>query len=200
MSLKIQFSEYPLECGTDEAGRGCLAGPVVAAAVILPSSFTNDLLNDSKQVSKTNRYELRTIIEEAAICYKVAFVNEARIDKTNILKASIQAMHLAIEGLAPQPEFISVDGNKFIPYNKVPYQTIVKGDSKFLNIAAASILAKTYRDDYMEELHRSFPQYQWNKNKGYPTKAHREAIKTHGITRHHRRSFNLLPKQFRLAL
>ena len=134
------------------------------------------------------------------MCYKVAFVNEARIDETNILKASIQAMHLAIAGLTPQPNFISVDGNKFIPYNKVPYQTIVKGDSKFLNIAAASILAKTYRDDHMEELHRSFPQYQWDKNKGYPTKAHREAIKTHGITRHHRRSFNLLPKQFRLAL
>ncbi|MEM1001966.1 MAG: ribonuclease HII [Bacteroidota bacterium] len=200
MSLKLQYSHFKLECGTDEAGRGCLAGPVVASAVILPQNFKNKDLNDSKQLSEAKRNKLRIQIEQEAIAWHVAFIEESIIDRINILKASIKAMHHSIDGLSQQPEFIVVDGNKFTPYNNIPFKTIVKGDSKFLNIAAASILAKTYRDEFMEKLHQDFPLYGWNRNKGYPTKGHREAIKKYGPTKFHRKSFKLLPEQYRLQL
>lgn len=200
MALKLRFSQFELECGTDEAGRGCLAGPVVAAAVILPFHYDNALLNDSKQLSEKNRSILRKEIEANAICFKVSFINEDIIDQINILNASIEAMRRSIIGLNPKPEFIAVDGNRFKPVNNIPFETIVKGDSKYLNIAAASILAKTYRDEYMERLHHDYPMYDWNSNKGYPTKAHREAIKKYGVTEHHRKSFKLLPEQYQLPL
>lgn len=200
MALKTQFSAFEFECGTDEAGRGCLAGPVTAAAVILPTVFSNALLNDSKQLSKKSRNTLRPIIESEAIAFAVEHVFETEIDSINILNASIKAMQNSISKLKIKPKFISVDGNKFKPYESIPHKTIIKGDSKYLNIAAASILAKTYRDAYMEKIHKEFPMYNWKKNKGYPTKEHRAAIKKYGITKYHRKSFRLLPEQYRLDL
>ena len=200
MALKIRFSTFDLECGTDEAGRGCLAGPVTAAAVILPSRFDNSLLNDSKQLSKKNRNLLRPIIESEAISFAVHHIFETEIDSINILNASIKAMHKSISKLNIDPHFIAVDGNKFKPYGSIPHKTVIKGDSKYLNIAAASILAKTYRDAYMEKIHEEFPMYNWNQNKGYPTKAHRAAIEKYGVTKYHRKSFRLLPEQYRLDL
>lgn len=198
--LKLKFSTYNLEAGTDEAGRGCLCGPVVAAAVILKDDFEHELLNDSKKLTEKQRKELRPYIEEHALAYAVAFVDEKKIDKINILQASILAMHKSIKKLKVQPEFIIVDGNKFKPFGKIPYETIVKGDAKFQSIAAASILAKTYRDEYMEKLAKKFPEYGYQNNKGYPTKQHRAAIKEFGATKHHRMSFKLLPTQLSLDL
>ena len=198
--LHPNFSGFTLEVDTDEAGRGCLAGPVVAAAVILPTDFSHPFLNDSKQLSEKKRQELRPIIEETAIAYAVSFVMQEEVDEINVLQASITAMHRAIEALKISPEFIIVDGNKFRNYQKIPHQTIVKGDSKYLSIAAASILAKTYRDDYMEKIHQEFPDYFWDKNKGYPTIEHRNAIRKFGATIHHRKTFKLLPEQLKLEL
>ena len=198
--LHPKFSSFSLEVGTDEAGRGCLAGPVVAAAVILPPDFSHAFLDDSKQLSEKKRQELRPIIEENAISYAVSFVMQDEIDEINILQASITAMHRAIDGLKIIPEFIIVDGNKFRKYQQIPHQTIVKGDSKYLSIAAASILAKTYRDDYMKKIHQEFPAYFWSKNKGYPTVEHRNSIREFGATIHHRKSFKLLPEQLKLEL
>lgn len=189
-----------MECGTDEAGRGCLAGPVTASAVILPSTFQNSILNDSKQLSEKKRVLLKPLIESEAISYAVHHVFENEIDSINILNASIKAMHGSISQLNVIPNYIIVDGNRFKPYKSVPYKTIVKGDSKYLNIAAASILAKTYRDAYMEKIHEEFPMYNWKKNKGYPTKEHRAAIEKYGVTKYHRKSFRLLPEQYRLDL
>ena len=189
--LLRNFSGFSFECGCDEAGRGCLAGPVVAAAVILPSGFTSDKLNDSKQLSEKAREELRPMIEENAITWGVAFVDNNEIDKINILNASILAMHRAIEKMTVSPEFIIVDGNRFKPYLNIPYQTIVKGDSKYLSIAAASVLAKTHRDEYMKNLHNEYPQYDWVKNKAYPTIKHREAIRQYGVTSYHRMTYRL---------
>ncbi|NQW36267.1 MAG: ribonuclease HII [Flavobacteriales bacterium] len=198
--LAKYYSKYTLEAGTDEAGRGCLSGPVVAAAVVLPRHFYHPLLNDSKQLSEKNRQLLRPIIEAEAIAFGVAFIDEKEIDVVNILNASIKAMHGAIEKLKIVPEFIIVDGNRFKPYGDIPHQTIVKGDAKFMSIAAASVLAKTYRDDFMEEKHLKYPQYHWDKNKGYPTKQHREAIRQFGITPLHRKTFRLLPEQLKSQL
>ena len=198
--LAINFSGFFLEVGTDEAGRGCLAGPVVAAAVILPADFSHPFLNDSKQLSEKKRQELRPIIEENALAFAVSFVWQDEIDKINILQASITAMHRAIDALKISPEFIIVDGNKFRKYQQIPHQTIVKGDSKYLSIAAASILAKTYRDEYMEKIHQEFPNYFWGKNKGYPTIDHRNAIREFGATIHHRKTFKLLPEQLKLEI
>lgn len=193
--LKGNFSKYKLEAGTDEAGRGCLSGPVVAAAVILPKNFNHPLLNDSKQLTEKQREKLRPYIEEHALSYAVAFVDAPKIDEINILQASILAMHKSIEKLEVTPEYIIVDGNKFHPFKKTPHKTIVKGDAKYMSIAAASVLAKTYRDDYMQKIAKEFPHYFWQKNKGYPTKQHREGIKEHGITKYHRKTFRLLPIQ-----
>lgn len=198
--LQSCFLNNCIEAGTDEAGRGCLAGPVVAAAVILPSNFTHPLLNDSKQLTEKQRYELRPIIEEQALAFGVSYISEEKIDEINILQASILAMHKAIDELNIVPEHIIVDGNKFKPYKEIPHTTIVKGDAKFLSIAAASVLAKTYRDDFMAEIATEFPQYGWEKNKGYPTKKHREAIKQYGSTNYHRMTFKLLPDQLKLEL
>lgn len=198
--LKLKINPNLLECGTDEAGRGCLAGPVTAAAVILPDDFQHPFLTDSKQLSEKKRMELKVIIEREAICFKVIHVMMAEIDKINILNASILGMHRAIEGLSPIPEFIAIDGNRFKPFGKTPFECVVKGDGKFLHIAAASILAKTYRDEYMTALHEDFPQYNWKQNKGYPTKEHREAIRNHGATIFHRKSFKLLPEQVKLEI
>lgn len=200
MALKIQFSSYDLECGTDEAGRGCLAGPVTAAAVILPMSFESLLLNDSKQLSEKNRNILRPIIENESISFGVQHIFESEIDSINILNASIKAMHGSILQLKTSPEYIIVDGNRFKPFESIPYSTIIKGDSKYLSIAAASILAKTYRDDYMAKIHEEFPMYNWKQNKGYPTKEHRAAIKKYGVTKYHRKSFRLLPEQYKLDI
>ncbi|WP_369992735.1 ribonuclease HII [Winogradskyella sp.] len=200
MTLKNQFSSFDLECGTDEAGRGCLAGPVTAAAVILPQKFDNLLLNDSKQLSKKNRNVLKPIIETEAISFAVQHIFENEIDNINILNASIKAMHGSIAQLKVEPNYIIVDGNKFKPFGNIPYTTIIKGDSKYLNIAAASILAKTYRDAYMDKIHEEFPMYNWKQNKGYPTKAHRAAIEKYGVAKYHRKSFRLLPEQYRLDL
>ena len=198
MKLKSNFSDYKLEAGTDEAGRGCLAGPVVAAAVILPRSFDHPLLNDSKQLSEKQRLQLKPYIEELALAYAVSFVWQQEIDKINILQSSLLAMHKALTQLSMEPEFIIVDGNKFNTYKSIPHQTIVKGDSKYMSIAAASVLAKTYRDEYMLKIHKEFPEYNWKNNKGYPTKEHREIIQKNGITLHHRRSFRLFPEQLTL--
>jgi ribonuclease HII len=198
--LALNYSTLRFEAGTDEAGRGCLSGPVVAAAVILPADFKNEMLNDSKQLSEKKRRLLRPIIEKEALSYGISFVYQEEIDEINILNASILAMHKSIDELSLRPEFIIVDGNRFKNYQEVPHQTIVKGDTKYLSIAAASILAKTYRDDYMEKLHFEFPHYNWAKNKGYPTKEHRQAIREFGSTHHHRLSFKLLPEQLKLDL
>lgn len=193
--LESHFSKNKLEAGCDEAGRGCLAGSVFAAAVILPTDYQNELLNDSKQLTAHQRYALRQVIERDAIAWAVGVVTPEEIDRINILQASILAMHRALDQLKERPAFIIVDGNRFLPYGEVPYQTIVKGDGKYLSIAAASILAKTYRDDYMDKLAEEYPQYDWHSNKGYPTKKHREAIRNYGITPYHRKSFNLLGDQ-----
>ena len=190
--LKGHYYEGKIEAGCDEAGRGCLAGSVYAAAVILPPDYQNELLNDSKQLTEKRRYELREVIERDAVAWAVGIVTPEEIDKINILNASILAMHRALDQLKVRPEAIIVDGNRFKPYQNLPYTTIVKGDGKYLSIAAASILAKTYRDDYMNELAEEHPQYDWLSNKGYPTKKHREAIKQYGITPYHRKSYNLL--------
>lgn len=200
MALKKWFLKNTVEAGTDEAGRGCLAGPVVAAAVILPTNFFHPLLNDSKQLTEKQRELLRPFIEKNALAFGVSYVFEAKIDEINILQASILAMHLALEKLAVVPEHIIVDGNKFKPYKNIAHTTIVKGDAKFMSIAAASVLAKTYRDDFMQNLDFEFPGYQWRKNKGYPTLFHRNAIRKFGITVYHRKSFRLLPEQLKLAL
>lgn len=187
-----------IEAGCDEAGRGCLAGPVFAAAVILPIDFTNEMLNDSKQLSDKKRYALRPIIESEALAWAVGIVSAEEIDKINILNASFLAMHRAIEQLKLQPEHLLIDGNRFTPYPNIPHTTVVKGDGKYMSIAAASILAKTYRDDYMNLIAGEHPAYQWQKNKGYPTKTHREAIQKEGITPHHRKTFTLIPQQLTL--
>lgn len=196
--LKKFFKRGVLEAGCDEAGRGCLSGPVFAAAVVLSDDFEHPWLNDSKQLSEKKRYELRTFIEDNALEYKVASFSPKEIDEVNILNASIFSMHRALDALENRPEHIIIDGNKFKPYKDIPYETIVKGDGKYLSIAAASILAKTYRDDYMMKIHEEFPQYRWDKNKGYPTKDHRTAIAEHGITPYHRKSFRLLDEQLKL--
>ena len=190
--LASHYYEGKIEAGCDEAGRGCLAGSVYAAAVILPDGYQNELLNDSKQLSEKKRYQLREIIERDAVAWAVGIVTPDEIDRINILNASILAMHRALDQLKVRPEAIIVDGNRFKPYQKLPHTTIVKGDGKYLAIAAASILAKTYRDDYMNQLAKEYPQYDWLSNKGYPTKKHREAIKQFGITPYHRKSYNLL--------
>ena len=186
------LEEGRIEAGCDEAGRGCLAGPVCAAAVILPPDFSNPLLNDSKQLTEKQRYALRPVIEEQALAWAVSMVDNHVIDRINILKASITAMHRALDQLKLRPQHILVDGNRFIPYGDIPFTTIVKGDGKMLSIAAASVLAKTYRDDFMNRISCDYPQYGWLENKGYPTAAHREAIRRYGVTPYHRISFNLL--------
>lgn len=193
--LENNLNQNLQEAGCDEAGRGCLAGPVFAAAVILPSNFKCELLNDSKQVKEKDRYLLRSIIEKEALAYAVGVVDNVEIDKINILNASILAMHRAIEDLSLKPEFLLIDGNRFKPYQNIPHSCIVKGDSKFLSIAAASILAKTYRDDYMKKMHLEYPNYAWDKNMGYPTKKHRDGIRQFGVTPLHRLTFALLDKQ-----
>nr|WP_321229953.1 ribonuclease HII [uncultured Psychroserpens sp.] len=200
MGLKSTFSQFNLECGTDEAGRGCLAGPVTAAAVILPIGFKNGIINDSKQLSEKKRNLLKPLIENEAVTFSYAHIFPTKIDTINILNASILAMHKSIEQLKIAPEFIIVDGNRFKPFSDIPFETIIKGDSLYTSIAAASVLAKTYRDAYMEEIHKEFPMYNWKKNKGYPTKEHRDAIRKHGITKYHRKSFRLLPEQYQLDL
>ena len=183
-----------VEAGCDEAGRGCLAGPVTAAAVILPPDFSNELLNDSKQLTERQRDRLRPIIEREAVAWAVAMVSPQEIDRMNILRASITAMHRALDQLSVRPEAILVDGNRFYPYHDIPHTTIVKGDGKLMSIAAASVLAKTHRDELMRRLDEEFPQYGWAKNKGYPTPDHRAAIAAHGVSPHHRRTFQLLPQ------
>lgn len=193
--LKQFYYAGAVEAGCDEAGRGCLAGSVYAAAVIFPSDYVNEGLNDSKQLSAKRRYELREEVIRDATAWAVGICTAQEIDKINILRASILAMHRALDALKVRPEAIIVDGNKFTPYNDVPFTTIVKGDGKYLSIAAASILAKTFRDDYMLKLDAEFPQYNWKKNKGYPTRDHREAIRKYGVTPYHRMSYTLLPKE-----
>ena len=196
--LLAYLEAHRIEAGCDEAGRGCLAGPVFAAAVILPETFQNELLNDSKQLTEKRRYALRPIIEQEALAWAVGIVMPEEIDRINILKASFLAMHRAVDQLKVRPQHLLIDGNRFTPYPEVPHTTIVKGDGTYMSIAAASILAKTYRDDYMNQLDEQFPVYHWKENKGYPTKAHREAIRQFGITPHHRKSFTLLPQQLEL--
>lgn len=189
------FQQDKLEAGCDEAGRGCLAGPVVAAAVILPNEFRHPLLNDSKKLTHKQREMLREVIVKEALAYEVCFVSPEEIDQINILNASFLAMHRAVDALSLKPDFLLIDGNRFQKHATIPHQCFVKGDGKFLSIAAASILAKTYRDDYMEALHTSLPEYNWSKNKGYPTKDHREAIRKIGPSIHHRKTFTLLPPE-----
>ncbi len=189
--LKSFYQEEKTEAGCDEAGRGCYAGPVFAAAVILPKDFFHPMLNDSKQVKEEQRYELRMIIEKEAISFGVASVDHEEIDTINILRASFKAMHLAIEKLDQKPGFLLIDGNRFTKYKRTPHACIIKGDGIYASIAAASILAKTYRDDYMKQLHQQFPQYNWASNKGYGTIAHRRAIEQHGLCQYHRKSFNI---------
>lgn len=196
----LKLSLYPdlIEAGCDEAGRGCLAGPVFAAAVILPQDFECEALNDSKQLSEKQRYMLRPFIEEKALAWAVGIVDNNEIDKINILNASFLAMHRAIEKLSIRPQHLLIDGNRFRTKEEIPYTCVIKGDGKLLPIAAASVLAKTYRDDYMDKLHDEYTQYNWNKNKGYPTKLHREAIELYGTTPYHRMTFTLLDKQLKL--
>ena len=198
--LELNFSGLANEAGCDEAGRGCLAGPVFAAAVILPPDFSNDKLNDSKQLTEKQRYQLRDVVMREAVAYAVAKLDAPKIDEINILNASIASMHLALDQLVVRPEFVIVDGNRFRKYQNVPHQTIVKGDGKYMSIAAASVLAKTFRDDFMKQIDSEFPQYNWAKNKGYPTADHRAAIAKYGITPYHRRSFRLLDMQLKLDL
>lgn len=189
--LQAYYQEELIEAGCDEAGRGCLAGPVFAAAVILPKDFYHPLLNDSKQLAEKDRYTLRPIIEKEALSYGVASLNNKEIDKINILKASFKSMHLAVKKLAFEPQLLLIDGNRFIKYKKIPHKCIIQGDALYASIAAASILAKTYRDDYMKELHHQFPQYNWIQNKGYATREHQEALDAHGPCKYHRTSFRL---------
>ena len=199
--LKPYQREGIIEAGCDEAGRGCLAGDVYAAAVILPPDFKNDLLNDSKQLNESQRYQLREIIEREAVAWAVGIVTAEEIDRINILRASILAMHRAVEALKVRPEHLLIDGNKFTPYPGITHNTVVKGDATYMSIAAASILAKTYRDDYMLRIAQEYPMYDWQSNKGYPTAKHRAAIREYGTTPHHRMTFNLLgeePKQLEL--
>jgi ribonuclease HII len=196
--LKSYLYRNLTEAGCDEAGRGCLAGPVVAAAVILPKNFKHPVLNDSKKLTGKQRAILKEEIINSAIAWKVALVNNHEIDEMNILRASIKAMHIAIEGLDTEPEFLLIDGNRFFPYKKINYKTIIKGDGLFFSIAAASVLAKTFRDEYMEKIHAEFPEYGWNKNKGYPTSIHRAAINKYGITLYHRKSFSLFDTQTKI--
>lgn len=198
MTLQLSYKEGQVEAGCDEAGRGCLAGSVFAAAVILPPDFNNEILNDSKQLTDKQRYALRPLIEEQALAWAVGIVTAQEIDEINILNASILAMHRAIDQLQIRPEHLLIDGNRFKKYASIPHTTIVKGDGKFLPIAAASILAKTYRDDYMAVLHEEFPLYDWNNNKGYPTKKHRAGIRHHGVTPYHRMSYQLLDNQLEI--
>lgn len=188
------YKEGVIECGCDEAGRGCLAGSVYAAAVILPPDFKNELLNDSKQLTEKQRYALRPVIEAEAVAWAIGVVTAEEIDRINILKASIVAMTRAINALKVKPEYLIIDGNRFYNTTGIPYNTIVKGDGKYMSIAAASVLAKTYRDDYMKSLASEYPQYGWDINKGYPTKAHREAIRRYGVSPYHRMTFNMLGK------
>lgn len=190
--LKSHYYDNLVEAGCDEAGRGCLAGSVYAAAVILPPDYENDLLNDSKKLTAKKRYALREVIQRDALAWAVGIVTPEEIDKINILNASFLAMHRALDQLSLRPEAVIVDGNRFKPYQDLPFSTIVKGDGKYLSIAAASVLAKTYRDDYMLSLAKEYPQYDWQSNMGYPTKKHRQAIRDHGITPYHRKSYNLL--------
>lgn len=196
--LESNYSGHPLEAGTDEAGRGCLSGPVVAAAVILPLDFHHEFLNDSKQISEAKRKILRPIIEKEALAFGVSFIDHEEVDEINVLQASITGMHRSIDQLSITPEYIIIDGNKFRNYQEIPHQTIVKGDAKYKSIAAASVLAKTYRDEFMEKIHIEHPQYNWKQNKGYPTKQHRNAIREFGITKYHRKTFRLLPEQLKL--
>ncbi|MBP5619354.1 MAG: ribonuclease HII, partial [Bacteroidaceae bacterium] len=187
--LEPYYHSGVIEAGCDEAGRGCLAGPVYAAAVIMPPDFRNDILNDSKQLTEKKRYQLREIIEREALAWAVGIVDNHEIDEINILRASILAMHRALDQLKVRPEEVIVDGNRFYKYQDLPHTTIVKGDGKYMSIAAASILAKTYRDDFMLKIHKEYPQYHWDKNKGYPAKVHREAIRQYGTTPYHRMSY-----------
>ena len=196
--LSLKFSGHQYETGTDEAGRGCLAGPVTAAAVILPEDFQLALLNDSKQLTEKVREQLRPIIMEMALCYHVTNIEPEIIDEINSLNASIRAMQECIVKLSPTPNYIIVDGNRFKPVNDIPYSCIIKGDSQYMSIAAASILAKTHRDEYMNKIHEEFPMYNWKSNKGYPTPEHREAIRKYGITKYHRKTFRLLPEQLEM--
>ena len=199
MAVLLQyFSKGKIEAGCDEAGRGCLAGPVTAAAVILPSDYRSDLLNDSKQLTRKQREELKEEIEKEAISYKVTHVSPTEIDEINILNASYLAMHRCIDHLEPVPELLLIDGNRFNPYKEIEHQCVIKGDGKYLSIAAASVLAKTYRDEYMRSLDEKYPEYSWRTNVGYPTTQHRDAIREIGITPHHRKSFQLLPAQLEL--
>lgn len=198
--LQITYQNKLVEAGCDEAGRGCLAGPVFAAAVVLPPDFKHSLMNDSKQLSEKSRLLLREIIEKEAISFAVGICSQEEIDEINILNASFLAMHRAVYQLTTQPELLLIDGNRFKPYPGIEHLCIVKGDSKFMSIAAASVLAKTYRDDYMEKIHIDFPMYKWSKNKGYPTKDHRDAIANYGPCEHHRTSFTLLPSQLSLDI
>jgi len=196
--LKSYLYNNLTEAGCDEAGRGCLAGPVVAAAVILPKKFKHSVLNDSKKLTSGQRAFLKDEIINSAIAWKVAFVDNNEIDEMNILRASIKAMHIAIENLEKEPQFLLIDGNRFYPYKNIKYKTIIKGDGIYFSIAAASVLAKTFRDEYMEKIHSEFPEYGWNKNKGYPTLAHRAALLKYGITPYHRKSFNLFDTQLKI--
>ncbi len=198
--LKISYQDQYIEAGCDEAGRGCLAGPVYAAAVILPKDFNHPLLNDSKQVSESDRNELRIYIEEHALAFAIGVCDEKEIDEINILNASFEAMHRAINQLKLSPELLLIDGNRFKKYHEIPHNCIIKGDAKFMNIAAASILAKTYRDEYMQTIDAEFPAYNWKQNKGYPTKSHRDAILKFGHCKYHRQSFTLLPNQLKLSI
>jgi ribonuclease HII len=198
--MLLGFFKKEGEAGTDEAGRGCLAGPVTAAAVVLPKGFKNELLNDSKQLSEKKRDILKPLIEQQSISFAIAHVYPTEIDEINILNASILAMHKSIDQLKPKPTFIIVDGNRFNSYKTIQHTCIIKGDSKYMSIAAASVLAKTSRDAYMEKIHLEYPMYNWKKNKGYPTKEHRAAIKKYGITKYHRKSFQLLPKHIEIEL
>ena len=196
--LRLRFQKELIEAGCDEAGRGCLAGPVFAAAVILPDKFYHRLLNDSKQVAEENRYKLRKVIEKKAIAFAVGVVDNDEIDSINILNASFKAMHLALEKLHHEPQLLLIDGNRFNRYRELPHECIIEGDAKYSAIAAASILAKTYRDDYMRQLHQEFPHYGWYTNKGYATKEHCKAIEQFGLCRYHRKSFDIKAAQLEL--
>ena len=196
--LSLNYSNSLLEAGTDEAGRGCLAGPVTAAAVILPPKFRNKVMNDSKQLHEKDRDLLRTIIEKKALCFSVTHIDHVKIDEINILNASILAMQECVKKLAPTPLHLIVDGNRFKSIENIPHTCIIQGDGKYMSIAAASILAKTYRDEYMSKIHEEFPMYNWKQNKGYPTPEHRDAIRKYGVTKYHRMTFRLLPEQLEL--
>lgn len=196
--LKSYLFHNLTEAGCDEAGRGCLAGPVTAAAVILPKNFRHPVLNDSKKMTPGQREMMKDVIIKSALAWNVAFIDNREIDELNILRASVKAMHLAVEGLKKKPEFLLIDGNFFFPYKDIPYKTIIKGDGLYFSIAAASVLAKVFRDQYMTEIHKDHPEYGWNKNKGYPTSSHRNAIMQNGLSPYHRKSFSLFNTQLRL--